>query len=95
MDAKSITLLEFPIVRERVAAATGFPPGRRLAEALTPSPDPVLVEMGLEETSQVRALLAERPSTGIGGAHDVGPAVDRAARGGRLDAAQFAAISQK
>jgi len=94
MDGKSIALLEFPLVRERLAAATGFPPGRRLAEALLPSPDPVLVTIGLEETSQVRALLAERPSVGIGGAHDVGPAVDRAARGGRLDAAQFAAIAQ-
>jgi DNA mismatch repair protein MutS2 len=94
MDAKSIALLEFPLVRERLAAATGFPPGRRLAEALLPSPDPVLVEIGLEETSQARALIAEHPSTGIGGAHDIGPAVDRAARGGRLDAAQFAAIAQ-
>ncbi len=94
MDAKSIALLEFPLVRERLAAVTGFPPGRRLAEALRPSPDPVLVAIALEETSQVRALLAERPSAGIGGAHDIGPAVDRAARGGRLDAAQFAAIAQ-
>jgi len=94
MDAKSIALLEFPLVRERLADVTGFPPGRRLAEALLPSSDPVLVEIGLEETSQVRALLAERPSVGIGGAHDVGPAVDRAGRGGRLDAAQFAAIAQ-
>jgi DNA mismatch repair protein MutS2 len=94
MDAKSIALLEFPLVRERLAAATGFPPGRRLAEALLPSPDPVLVAIGLEETSQVRALLAERPSAGIGGAHDIGPAVGRAARGGRLDAVQFAAIAQ-
>jgi DNA mismatch repair protein MutS2 len=94
MDAKSIVLLEFPQVRERLAAVTGFPPGRRLAEALQPSADPVLIEIGLEETSQVRALLAERPSVGIGGAHDVGPAVDRAARGGRLDAVQFAAIAQ-
>ena len=94
MDAKSIALLEFPLVRERLAAATGFPPGRRLAEALLPSPDPVLVQIALEETSQVRALLAERPGAGIGGAHDIGPAVDRAARGGRLDAAQFAAIAR-
>jgi DNA mismatch repair protein MutS2 len=94
MDGKSIALLEFPLVRERLAAVTGFPPGRRLAEALLPSSDAVLVEIGLEETSQVRALLAERPSVGIGGAHDVGPAVDRAGRGGRLDAAQFAAIAQ-
>ncbi len=94
MDAKSIALLEFPLVRERLAAATGFPPGRRLAEAIVPVDDPVLVAIGLEETSQVRALLAERPSAGIGGAHDIGPAVDRAARGGRLDAGQFAAIAQ-
>jgi len=94
MDAKSITLLEFPLVRERLANATGFPPGRRLAEELAPVADPVLVEIGLEETSQVRALLAEHPSAGIGGAHDIGPAVVRAARGGRLDAAQFASIAQ-
>jgi DNA mismatch repair protein MutS2 len=94
MDAKSIALLEFPVVRERLAAATGFPPGRRLAEALLPSSDPVLVTIALEETSQARALLAEHPSAGIGGAHDIGPAVDRAARGGRLDAVQFAAIAQ-
>jgi DNA mismatch repair protein MutS2 len=93
MDAKSIALLEFPLVRERLAAATGFPPGRRLAEALVPAADPVLVEIGLEETTQARALLTERPSAGIGGAHDIGPAVERAARGGRLDAAQFAAIA--
>jgi DNA mismatch repair protein MutS2 len=94
MDAKSIALLEFPLVRERLAAATGFPPGRRLAEALLPVADPLLVEMALDETSQVRALLAEHPSAGIGGAHDIGPAIQRAARGGRLDAAQFAAIAQ-
>jgi DNA mismatch repair protein MutS2 len=94
MDAKSIALLEFPLVRERLAAAAGFGPGRRLAEALEPSADPVLVEIGLEETSQVRALLADRPSAGIGGAHDIGPAVARAARGGRLEAVQFIAIAE-
>ena len=93
MDAKSVALLEFPLVRERLAAATGFGPGRRRAEALEPVADPVLVEIALEETSQARALLADRPSAGIGGAHDIGPAVARAARGGRLDAAQFAAIA--
>jgi DNA mismatch repair protein MutS2 len=94
MDAKSIALLEFPLVRDRLAAVTGFPPGRRLAEALEPVADPVLVEIGLEETSQLRALLAEHPSAGIGGAHDIGPATERAARGGRLDAGQFSAIAQ-
>ena len=93
MDAKSIALLEFPLIRERLAAAAGFGPGRRLAAALTPSADRVIVEIGLDETSQTRELLAEKPQAGIGGAQDIGPAVERAARGGRLDAAQFAAIA--
>ena len=34
MDAKSIALLEFPLIRDRLAAAAGFAPGRRLAAAL-------------------------------------------------------------
>jgi len=93
MDAKSIALLEFPLIRERLAAAAGFGPGRRLAAAIAPSADPVLVEIGLDETSQTRELLAEKPQAGIGGAADIGPAVERAARGGRLDAAQFASIA--
>jgi DNA mismatch repair protein MutS2 len=93
MDAKSIALLEFPLIRDRLAAATGFGPGRRLAAALAPSSDRVLVEIGLDETSQTRELLADKPQAGIGGAQDIGPPVERAARGGRLDAVQFAAIA--
>ena len=34
-------------------------------------------------------LLIERAGVGIGAAHDIGPAIERAARGGRLDAGQF------
>jgi DNA mismatch repair protein MutS2 len=93
VDRRSIALLEFPLVRERLADATSFPPSRRLAEALEPASDPVLVARGLDETDQVRALLSERAGVGVGGAHDIGPAVERAARGGRLDAQQFLEIA--
>jgi DNA mismatch repair protein MutS2 len=93
MDARSIALLEFPLVRERLAAATQFPPSKRIAEALEPSPDPVIVARSLDETDQARALLTERPGVGIGAAHDSGPAVERAVRGGRLDATQFIEIA--
>ena len=89
MDARSITLLEFPLVRERLAAKASFPPSRRLAETLVPENDAVLVARGLDETDQTRSLLSERPGVGIGAARDIGPAVERAARGGRLDPAQF------
>lgn len=89
MDPRSIVLLEFPLIRERLAEKTQFPPSRRLAEGLVPESDPVVVGRALDETDQARALLSERPGVGIGAAHDIGPAVERAARGGRLEPSQF------
>lgn len=91
-DSKSQALLEFPLVRARLAAHAAFGPSRRLAEALQPSSDAVIVRRALDETDQARALLSERPDVGVGGARDVGPAVERAARAGRLDAAQLLEI---
>ena len=89
MDARSIALLEFPQIRERLADFTSFPPSRRLADALEPSSDPVIVGRSLDETDQTRSLLTERAGVGIGASHDIGPSVERAARGGRLDPEQF------
>jgi DNA mismatch repair protein MutS2 len=94
LDERSQALLEFPLVRDRLAAATGFGPGRRLAEALRPSSDAVIVRRGLEETSQTRSFLSGHPGAGIGGAKDIGPWIERAARGGRLDPAHFLDIAE-
>ncbi len=92
MDSRSTILLEFPQVRARLAEHTSFDPSRRLAEALVPSPDPVIVTRGLDETDQARSLLQERAGVGIGAAHDIDPWVGRAVRGGRLDAEHFMEI---
>jgi DNA mismatch repair protein MutS2 len=89
VDAKSIALLEFGLVRERLASVTGFPPSRRLAEATEPSAEAVVVAHWLDQTDQARELLSERPGVGIGGARDIGPALERAARAGRLEPAQL------
>ncbi len=89
VDRRSMTLLEYPLVRARLAAATGFSPGRRLAEALEPSTDPVLVARGLEETTETRQFVSEHPGAGIAGSKDIGPAIERAVRGGRLDPQHF------
>ncbi len=94
MDPRSIALLEFPLVRARLAEATSFPPARRLAEALEPSDDPVIVARGLDETDQTRSLLTERSGIGVGAARDIGPAIERAVRGGRLEPAQFVEIAE-
>ena len=93
IDVRSIALLEFPLVRARLAAATGFAPGRRLAEALEPSTDRVIVARGLEETSQTRSFVSGHPGAGIGGSKDIAPWIERAARGGRLEPNQFLDIA--
>ena len=93
MDQRSLGLLEFPAIRARLAAATSFGPSRRLAESLEPSDDAVIVARSLDETDQARALIEERPGIGIGAARDIGPAIERAARGGRLEPAQFLEIA--
>ncbi len=92
MDAKSLLVLEFPAIRARLADQTNFPPSRRLAEGLQPSDDPVIVARALQETDEARAFTAEHPGAGIGGAHDIHDAVERAARGGRLDTGQLLEI---
>jgi len=94
MDARSINLLEFPQVRDRLAELTSFPPSRKLAGELEPASERVVVGHALDETDQTRELLVERPGVGIGAAHDTGPAVERAARGGRLDPAQFLELAE-
>jgi DNA mismatch repair protein MutS2 len=93
VDARSVAILEFPLVRERLAEKTSFGPSHRLAEALAPESDPVVVARMLDETDEARELLVERRGVGIGSARDIGPAVERAARGGRLDPAQFLEVA--
>jgi len=94
LDRRSQTLLEYPLVRARLADETGFPPGRRLAEALEPSTDPVIVARGLEETSQTRSFVAGHPGSGIGGSKDILPWIERAVRGGRLEPRHFLDIAE-
>ncbi|MFN8621897.1 MAG: endonuclease MutS2 [Chloroflexota bacterium] len=94
MDAKSRALLEYPQIRARLAAYAAFPPSRRMAEVLEPSDEPLVVARRLDETDEVRELLSERPEIGIGGAKDIGPAVERAARGGRLEPLELLAVAE-
>jgi DNA mismatch repair protein MutS2 len=91
-DKRSQLVLEYPLVRERLAALAAFGPSRRLAEGLEPSSDPVIVERALDQTDEARALLSSRPDVGVGGAHDIGPQIGRARRGGRLDGGELLGI---
>ena len=49
MDERSARILEYPQIRARLEAYAAFPPSRRLAAAMQPSSDPVIVRRALEE----------------------------------------------
>ena len=85
MDTRSAELLEFPLIRERLATYAAFEPSRRLARATEPATDPLIVTRRLDETDEARWLLQEKPQVGVGSARDITPVVARAKRGGRLD----------
>lgn len=92
MDSRSRQLLEFPLILDRLAAYTTFGPSRRLAAALEPSADRIVVTRRLDETDEARWLLSTRPDIGIGGARDIEPVIGRAVRGGRLDPVELWAV---
>jgi len=91
-DPRSQELLEFPLIRGRVAALAAFAPSRRLAGGLSPSSDRVVVRRMLDETDEARDLLSRRPDVGVGGARDIGQLVLRARRRGRLAGSELLEI---
>jgi len=88
MDAKSLKVLEYPKIRERLKSFCDFSASMELALALEPTDSYDLALARLAETTEARKLFSIQDA-GVGGAHDVRPAVDIAARGGVLDPHQL------
>lgn len=94
MDTHSLQVLEFPAIREILAAETDSPLGRERALALRPTADPDLVLHRLGQTREARALLAQGGIPSLGRATDIRPAVERAAvPGACLSPSDLAAIA--
>ena len=88
MDAKTLSVLEYPKVLERLRGFCDFSASMELARLLEPTDSYDLALARLAETSEARTLFSIQ-DIGIGGAHDIRSAVDLAARGGVLDAQQL------
>jgi len=84
MDSKTLHVLEFPKVLERLAAHCDFSASVQLARALEPTTTYELALARLQETSEARKLFALQDLT-IGGAHDIREKVDLANHGGVLE----------
>ena len=80
----TLRLLEFHVVRERLAGYTTFPPARELAFELTPSYDPAEVARRQQETTEARTFLDRGSDIDLAEAVDLRQALQRAALGGIL-----------
>jgi DNA mismatch repair protein MutS2 len=88
MDSKTISVLEYPKVLERLKTFCDFSASMEMARSLEPTDSYDLALTRLAETSEARRLFSIQ-DLGIGGAHDIRAAVDLAARGGVLDPQQL------
>ncbi len=88
MDSKTLSVLEYPKILERLKAFCDFSASMELARLLEPTNSYDLALARLAETTEARKLLSVQ-DIGIGGAHDIRPAADLAARGGVLDPQQL------
>jgi DNA mismatch repair protein MutS2 len=81
---KALQTLEFSKILEQLRDHTSFSAGEEAVRVLRPATDLHVVRDRLDQTSEARLLLETHPSTHLGGAHDVRPAVRRAEIGAVL-----------
>lgn len=84
MDSKTLNVLEYPKILERLAGFCDFSASMALARSLEPTDSYDLAVSRIAETTEARKLLSIQDVT-IGAAHDVRNAADLAARNGVLD----------
>jgi DNA mismatch repair protein MutS2 len=89
MDTKTLHVLEYPKILERLVGFCDFSASMELARTLEPTDSYDLAIARLAEASEARRLFSTNDNIGIGGAHDIRPAADLASRGGVLDAQQL------
>ncbi len=88
MDSKTLNVLEYPKILERLAGYCDFSASMSLARSLEPTDSFDLAKARLAETAEARKLLLVQ-GIGIGAARDIRPAADLASRSGVLDPQQL------
>ncbi len=84
MDNKTLKVLEYNKIIDRLSGYCDFSASRELAQAIQPTAHLDEARRLLAETTEARFLFSTRDLT-IGGSHDIRPAANMAARGGVLD----------
>lgn len=84
MDSKTLHVLEYPKILERLAANCDFSASAALARSLEPTTSYDVAMLRQQETTEARRLITAQ-DVSIGGAHDVREKVALARRGGVLE----------
>ncbi len=89
---KTLRTLEFDKILNQLVEHASFSASQETVRALRPSTDLEVARSWLARTSEARLLLEVKPSTHLGGAHDVRAAIRRAAIGSILTPAELLEI---
>lgn len=92
MDDSVLQALEYPKIREMLAARTGSVMGKELVEALLPTGEADEVKRRLNETDEAVRMLSTEPNVPRGGIRDVRNALKRAEIGGVLESHEIQAV---
>ncbi|HWQ47116.1 MAG TPA: endonuclease MutS2 [Longilinea sp.] len=85
MDEKTLQMLEFSKVLERLAGYAAFSASAEKARNLLPSTSMEEVKARLARTSEARRLLSTNLDASVGGAYDIRAMIELARRGGILE----------
>ena len=78
MDSRTLRVLEFDKIRERMARHASFSLGRERVLALLPTDDIREAQGWQAETREARTLLEEKSDVHLGGVHDLRSLVEQA-----------------
>lgn len=93
IEERTLNILEYPKVRERLAQHTSFSASRELALSLRPDDDATFIRRAQRATSAARQLFDTFPDITIGGARDIRQPVAKSLRGGVLEPEQLLEVS--
>ncbi len=94
MEERALELLDFPVILDRLESAAASEPGKALARAASPSPDPEEIAWRQATTTEAIAVLDRADEPELGGAADVRETVESAERGAVLDPGALRAIAR-
>ncbi|MBK8047305.1 MAG: Smr/MutS family protein [Anaerolineales bacterium] len=80
MNPRTLRVLEYPKILERLATHCAFSGGVELASSLLPSDDLAIIDERLVQTEEAYILLEQKDDISFGGVHDLRPLLDRAER---------------